>query len=54
MIDTLQREHDIPRLEAETDADAAAFYSKLGFTVTSLGETYPGIERFRCVRASFN
>jgi ribosomal protein S18 acetylase RimI-like enzyme len=35
-------------LVAETDADAVDFYRRCGFSVESLGETYPGVERFRC------
>jgi len=35
-------------LEAETDADAVEFYRAIGFAVESLGERYPGAERFRC------
>ena len=35
-------------VEAETDADAVGFYRATGFTVESLGERYPGVERFRC------
>jgi hypothetical protein len=36
----------LPILE-ETDIDAVGFYSAMHFVITSLGETYPGIERFR-------
>ena len=32
---------------AETDKDAVGFYSAIDFTITSLGENYPGVERFR-------
>jgi ribosomal protein S18 acetylase RimI-like enzyme len=35
----------------ETDNDAVGFYRSCGFSVTSLGEKYPGIERFGCRRA---
>lgn len=35
-------------LYAETDAEAVGFYRAIGFTVTSLGEKYPGVERFAC------
>lgn len=35
---------------AETDADAVGFYRSNGFTVTSLGEKYPGVERFQVIR----
>jgi hypothetical protein len=31
----------------ETDKDAVGFYSANDFVITSLGEKYPGIERFR-------
>ena len=37
------------RVVAETDEEAVDFYRSLGFVVHSLGEQYPGIERFRCV-----
>lgn len=37
-------------LVAETDQDAVAFYRKCGFSIRSLGETYPGVERFLCRR----
>jgi hypothetical protein len=33
---------------AETDADAVGFYRRCGLAVTSLGERFAGIERFRC------
>ena len=32
----------------ETDNDAVGFYRRCGFSVTSLGEKFPGIERFEC------
>jgi ribosomal protein S18 acetylase RimI-like enzyme len=34
-------------LIAETDTDTVGFYTATGFTVISLGEKYPGVERFR-------
>lgn len=37
------------RIIAETDEDAVDFYRNIGFVVISLGETYPGVERFRCI-----
>ncbi|MGG3915789.1 GNAT family N-acetyltransferase [Rossellomorea vietnamensis] len=46
MIDNLVH---CTRITAETDQDAVVFYKKLGFDITSLGEKYPGVERFRCV-----
>lgn len=33
---------------AETDEDAVDFYRNIGFTIESLGEKYPGVERFLC------
>lgn len=36
------------KLIVETDKDAVDFYKKMGFTITSLGEKYPGLERFKC------
>ncbi|RAP73584.1 GNAT family N-acetyltransferase [Paenibacillus montanisoli] len=35
-------------LQAETDEEAADFYRSSRFTVESLGEKYPGTERFKC------
>jgi GNAT superfamily N-acetyltransferase len=37
------------RVSAETDGDAVGFYTRCGFTARSLGELYPGTERFTCV-----
>ncbi|MBU5346479.1 GNAT family N-acetyltransferase [Paenibacillus lautus] len=37
------------RVIAETDEEAVNFYRSIGFEVYSLGEKYPGIERFRCI-----
>jgi ribosomal protein S18 acetylase RimI-like enzyme len=36
------------RIAAETDDEAVDFYRSIGFTIESLGEKYPGVERFRC------
>jgi len=35
-------------LYVETDRDAVQFYRRCGFDVTTLGEKYPGVERFEC------
>lgn len=35
-------------LTAETDAEAVSLYRALRFTVVSLGEKYPRVERFAC------
>lgn len=49
LIDHLIRAEGDPIIEAETDGDAVGFYHSLGFRIRSLGEKYPGIERFRCI-----
>lgn len=48
MIQALCRRYSLKELAAETDRDAVTFYRKAGFEVDSLGEKYPGVERFRC------
>ncbi|MFQ3542874.1 GNAT family N-acetyltransferase [Halobacillus rhizosphaerae] len=40
----------IQLITAETDRTAVQFYRKLGFTMESLGEKYPGVERFKCTK----
>lgn len=37
------------QLVAETDEEGVGFYRSIGFTITSLGEKYPGVERFHCL-----
>ncbi|MBU7592849.1 GNAT family N-acetyltransferase [Metabacillus halosaccharovorans] len=46
MIDYLSEEYIL--IIAETDKDVIDFYRKYGFSITSLGEKYPGVERFLC------
>ncbi|MBX0355605.1 GNAT family N-acetyltransferase [Bacillus toyonensis] len=46
MIREVVRMHQLTYVEAETDNEAVEFYKKIGFKVKSLGEKYPGIERF--------
>ncbi len=48
MLRELAEEHGYRRLSAETDAEAVGFYARCGFKVESLGEKYPGVERFLC------
>jgi N-acetylglutamate synthase-like GNAT family acetyltransferase len=36
-------------IEAETDEDSVEFYRNVGFSIVSLGEKYPGVERFKCI-----
>lgn len=45
----LQLDPQPGRLIAETDEEAVDFYRNIGFEVYSLGEKYPGVERFRCI-----
>lgn len=49
MIDFVCQQHSLRTISAETDKDAVGFYKKYGFAVTSLGEKYPGVERFQCI-----
>jgi ribosomal protein S18 acetylase RimI-like enzyme len=53
MVEAVLTQLDVPWVEAETDAEAVDFYRRIGFTTASLGEKYPGVERFRCVRPEF-
>jgi GNAT superfamily N-acetyltransferase len=36
------------QLMVETDEEAVDFYRSIGFTISSLGEKFPGVERFKC------
>lgn len=48
MINYVCNHYSFTRLIAETDSEAVAFYRKNGFKILSLGEKYPGVERFHC------
>ncbi|MBA2175190.1 GNAT family N-acetyltransferase [Halobacillus locisalis] len=48
MIKAVMMENPAAGIVAETDREAIQFYEKCGFEVTSLGEKYPGVERFKC------
>ncbi|BCB04191.1 GNAT family N-acetyltransferase [Bacillus sp. KH172YL63] len=48
MIDRLVDTCSFTYLGAETDQEAVDFYRKIGWKITSLGEKYPGVERFWC------
>jgi len=48
MMLAMQEKFRLKKLIAETDRDAEQFYRRCGFVVTSLGEVYPGVERFLC------
>lgn len=54
MINEFIKTNRIVRIRAETDKDAVGFYKKNGFTITSLGEKYPGVERFDCTLSVSN
>ncbi|NMO96497.1 GNAT family N-acetyltransferase [Paenibacillus lemnae] len=49
MIMELMLQKNPAVVSAETDEDAVGFYRSIGFQVYSLGEIYPGVERYRCV-----
>ena len=38
----------VSSISAETDRNAVGFYERCGFRKSSLGEKYPGVERFWC------
>ncbi len=44
MIHEYVQAKNVVKMTAETDKDAVGFYNKLGFTIISLGEKYPGVE----------
>jgi ribosomal protein S18 acetylase RimI-like enzyme len=48
ILDAIEK-YAIRKIIAETDIDAVEFYPRVGFEITSLGEKYPGRERFLCV-----
>lgn len=49
MIDFVCKKHTLKFISAETDKEAVDFYRRYGFEITSLGEKYPGVERFYCI-----
>lgn len=48
MIQFICEKHSLRNIFAETDKDAVDFYRKFSFKIISLGEKYPGVERFFC------
>lgn len=44
----LLHQYEPAAIVAETDEDTVHFYRNIGFRIESLGELYPGVERFRC------
>ncbi|WP_324728006.1 GNAT family N-acetyltransferase [Lysinibacillus fusiformis] len=49
MVQFINHHHSFSSIYAETDRDAVVFYKNIGFHITSLGEKYPGVERFACL-----
>jgi ribosomal protein S18 acetylase RimI-like enzyme len=49
MLTDILEERKLIEIVAETDKNAVNFYRRTGFHITSLGEKYPGVERFHCV-----
>ncbi|MGE7945798.1 GNAT family N-acetyltransferase [Lysinibacillus sp. NPDC093688] len=52
MICFISEKYSLSFMFAETDKDAVDFYKNYGFKITSLGEKYPGVERFQCILKS--
>ncbi|TWT13267.1 GNAT family N-acetyltransferase [Planomicrobium sp. CPCC 101079] len=48
MIGLICEKYKFSSILAETDQDAVDFYRRIGFETKSLGEKYPGRERFLC------
>ncbi len=49
MISFIKDKHSLSFISAETDKEAVNFYKSYGFNIISLGEKYPGVERFQCI-----
>ncbi|NOV01999.1 GNAT family N-acetyltransferase [Paenibacillus planticolens] len=47
ILEIIEEMHPV-RVVTETDEDAVQFYRSIGFVIRSLGEKYPGVERFLC------
>lgn len=52
MMSFIKAKYSVSFIFAETDEDAVNFYKNYGFNITSLGEKYPGVERFQCILTS--
>ncbi|MGE6590295.1 GNAT family N-acetyltransferase [Bacillus mycoides] len=48
MVKEIIEMYQLTYIEAETDGEAVGFYKGIGFQIESVGEKYPGIERFYC------
>ena len=51
LLRAAQSRLNVSSLSAETDVSAVGFYESCGFRASSLGEKYPGVERFLCKRS---
>lgn len=49
MINFVRKVYKPSIIMAETDHEAVKFYENYGFEITSLGEKYPHVERFKCI-----
>ncbi|OZQ61047.1 hypothetical protein CA600_26325 [Paenibacillus sp. VTT E-133280] len=49
LINELLSSKSFTTFQAETDCDAVGFYKSCGFEAESIGELYPGVERFLCI-----
>ncbi|SMC02405.1 Acetyltransferase (GNAT) domain-containing protein [Sulfobacillus thermosulfidooxidans DSM 9293] len=49
LIAEVVKREQLNRVMAETDGDTVDFYRRCGFVISSLGEKYPGVERFHCL-----
>jgi GNAT superfamily N-acetyltransferase len=48
LMQEVREREALNELRAETHIDAVPFYRRCGFEVASLGELWPGVERFEC------
>jgi len=48
LISELLNKENPKEVTVETDDDAVEFYRHIGFVINSLGEKYPGVERYSC------
>lgn len=49
MISFIKDKYSLSFISAETDKNTVNFYKNYGFKIISLGEKYPGGERFHCI-----
>jgi ribosomal protein S18 acetylase RimI-like enzyme len=47
ILEIIEEMHPV-RIVAETHEETVQFYRNIGFVIRSLGEKYPGVERFLC------